>query len=118
MQMRIVPVLKNYFIKTGEVPLLITAGFAAFLLYIKKNKINDDAIHTASDSNLIKLQSYLNMELPVVQQMHHLLQDETLWGDDLSKLPGFAIQVSNYFIQMSEAGVRQTIQKLQATDKV
>lgn len=97
MKMRVIPVLLKYYAEFNKVPDNIAKGFAAFLAFMKPVKKDGNVFYgerngqpyPVNDDNAAyfyeQWQQYEVAELvPVV------LGNTSLWGTDLTKLPGFA----------------------------
>ncbi len=129
MKMRNVPLLLCHYELNDTPPLRMAAGFAGFLLYMKAVKkegnkyfgernntgnerdtyeIKDDSagyFYTAwNNDSTGKTGSYRVVE--------DVLQNEELWGTDLSKLPGFLQTVQELVQDMTTSGVLETIAQL------
>lgn len=96
MKMRNVPVLLGYYQLKQVVPVRMALGFAAHILFMrcKKNKdgkyegvLNGREYFINDDHAAVYAQRWEN--LPVEKVVHETLADESLWGHDLSLLPGF-----------------------------
>lgn len=117
MRMRNVPVIMKYAETKKAVPENIALGFAAYLLFlhpaVKKGEtyfgkwngqeyaINDD--HAAYFYQ--KWQQYGEADMAEM-----ILADSSLWGEDLSAIPGFAAAVKEKMAALREGDVIKTIQ--------
>ncbi|MCF0056617.1 tagaturonate reductase [Dyadobacter sp. CY356] len=102
MKMRNIPTLLNHYQKSSEVPVLFAKGFAAFLLFMKPTQIldgiysgerNGELYPIRCDSAAYFAEKWENTESKsgLVQKV---LSDDSLWGADLTSLPGFSQAVT------------------------
>lgn len=108
MQMRIVPVLLEYYKKFKSVPQHMALGFAAYILFMKQEAVNDDK----ADYILQKWNS-----TPEDSIARAILHDVGLWGHDLRVLQGFAESVQDKIQDIAEQGmvaVLKDVQKIPA----
>ncbi|QIP15542.1 tagaturonate reductase [Spirosoma aureum] len=116
MQMRNVPTLLHYYQKLAVTPRYISLGFAAYLLFMRATTQDDEVwygerngeaypIYDAQAGYFAELWASLTPE----ELTKTVLQNTTLWGHDLSQLPGFADAVVNHLTQMLDKGVLATV---------
>lgn len=124
MKMRNVPVIMKYAERINAVPENIALGFAAYLLFLKPvNKKQDKFYGEWQGKEYLIQDDYAAYffekwsKLKPAQLADEVLADTTLWGADLSALPGFAQAVKENLASLLEAGVTKTIQTHQ-TKKV
>ncbi|OAQ39040.1 altronate oxidoreductase, partial [Pedobacter psychrophilus] len=118
LEMRVVPILQNYFKLYHNVPDFIALGFAAYIRFMKpfntKNnkyfgKINNQEylINDSKAACLSKLWSNKPKEI-----VNAILSDDTLWGADLTTLPSFEEAVNNYLKLMeNQVSIKQLMIK-------
>jgi tagaturonate reductase len=96
MKMRNVPALLKYYEAYKRVPAHMALGFAAHILFMRceKNnegkyagKLNDSTYLINDDQAGVYAQRW--QKLTIENVVHETLADITLWGHDLSALPGF-----------------------------
>jgi len=95
MKMRNVPLLQRHYELTDEVPVYMATGFAAYLLYMKSEKDgtkyfgkrDGTPYEIKDDSAQYFYEVWQNNDAAAVTQL--VLSDKSLWGADLTKLPGF-----------------------------
>ncbi len=122
MKMRNVPVLLKYYERFKSVPEHIALGFAAYLLLMKVDKtengysgtINSDAYTIQDDKAAWFSESW--KKYSAGELVEKVLQEESLWGTDLTDLIGFPAAVSGYLNQLMTQGAKQTLKKMH-TDK-
>ncbi|WP_338871094.1 tagaturonate reductase [Spirosoma sp. SC4-14] len=116
MHMRNVPTLLHYYEQLGVTPRYISLGFAAYLLFMKATHQQDEVwygnrngesypIYDAQASYFADLWTRLAPQ----ELTQTVLQNTTLWGHDLSQLPGFAESVAAYLEQFLENGVQAAV---------
>ena len=124
MQMRNIPVILKYYQQFGITPELMTLGFAAFLLFMKAERlsdgrfqgfsneqtyiINDDKVWMIADKwNRLELETFV----------HEVLADKALWDLDLSELPGFGKTVTTMIRSLQNEGALATLRKISYQEK-
>jgi tagaturonate reductase len=121
LRMRVVPVLQRYYELYSTPPPFISAGFAAWLLFMKS--VNKDGDHYVGEINgkTYKITDDSAAELhrfwkrsPDAAELASLFSNADLWGDDLDNLPGFTDAVKQNLRQMLDIGVDKTIQSIQS----
>ncbi|MDX1940857.1 MAG: tagaturonate reductase [Saprospiraceae bacterium] len=116
MNMRNVPTLLH-FVKTQEtIPTHKALGFAAYLLFMKAEKVENEVYFGAAHGDFYQIQDpqaayFYNLwrENSPEQLVPTVLANPSLWGEDLSKLTGFSEQVTAFLIQMLETSVKETL---------
>ncbi len=116
MNMRNVPTLLH-FVKTQEtIPEHMALGFAAYLLFMKAEKVENEVYFGAAHGDFYQIQDpqaayFYNLwrENSPEQLVPTVLANQSLWGEDLSKLTGFSEQVTAFLIQMLETSVKETL---------
>jgi tagaturonate reductase len=124
MKMRNVPVILKYAERMKTVPENIALGFAAYLLFLKPVHKKQDKFYGEWQGKEYVIQDDFAAyffekwnKLTPAQLADEVLADATLWGADLSAIPGFAQAVKDNMASLLEAGVAKTIQ-IQQTKKV
>ena len=99
MRMRNVPLLLNYYQIFGKAPELFCMGFAAYLQFMHSVKEENGKYFGDSNGELYPIQcdyaGYFH-EAWKDFNLTKVLADKTLWGEDLSALPGFEAAVTKY----------------------
>lgn len=124
MKMRNVPVILKYAERIKAVPENIALGFAAYLLFLKPVSKKQDKFYGEWQGKEYHIQDDFAAyffekwsKLKPAQLADEVLADTSLWGADLSAIPGFAQAVKDNIASLLEAGVAKTIQTHQ-TKKV
>src|ERR1044072_3112117 len=123
MKMRNVPVILKYAERIKAVPENIALGFAAYLLFLKPVSKKQDKFYGEWQGKEYHIQDDFAAwffekwsKLKPAQLADEVLADTSLWGTDLSAIPGFAQAVKDNMAALLENGVAKTIQ--QQTKKV
>jgi len=116
MKMRNIPLLQNHYELNDTVPAHMAAGFAGFLLYMKAvkseagkyfGKRNDKPYEIKDDSAEYFFRVWENNSPDKVAEI--VMQNEELWGTDLTKLPGLLRSIQEYLNEFLSTGVLTTI---------
>jgi tagaturonate reductase len=99
-KMRVLPLLLNHYKSSSTMPELMALGFAAFIRFMKVNKIDGKFVgevngedYTVTDSQAdIFYKAWTNAD--TAQVVNNVLSNKTLWETDLTQLPGFADAVN------------------------
>jgi tagaturonate reductase len=124
MKMRNVPLLMDYYRKTQQPPVYMAIGFAAFLLFYKSStnhkeqQIGSNGLtFSIQDDNAAyfttRWKEYENREDDLVDS---ILSDKLMWGEDLSRIPGFADLVKKWLKSFIKNGIPAGLRSLE-TDK-
>lgn len=118
MKMRNLPVLLKYYEKLNSCPDYLALGFAAFLLFMK-SELQDGSYTGAVNGTAYTLQddqaAYFSgrwKESVPEDMVMIVLTNESLWGQNLALLPGFAEAVTRHLQSLIESGAKQTIRHL------
>jgi len=116
MQMRNIPTLMHYYKRFNAVPECMALGFAAYLLFMKGTEQRGATWYGQANGNDYPIQdekagyfaeTWANAEAEEV--VSTVLHNQALWGHDLTQLPGFAKQVTDYLQKMIENGAYPTV---------
>lgn len=116
MKMRNVPTLLNYIKTQDEVPERLALGFAAYLLFMKAEKVENEVYFGAAHGDFYQIQDpqaayFYNLwqENSPEQLVQTVLANQSLWDEDLSKLTDFAEKVKAFLTQMLETGAKSIL---------
>ncbi|MFP9100237.1 tagaturonate reductase [Flavobacterium sp. RHBU_24] len=123
MKMRNVPLLQRHYELTDEVPVYMATGFAAYLLYMKSEKNGPKyfgkrdgiAYEIKDDSAHYFYEVWQNNDAATVPGA--VLKDKSLWGTDLTKLPGFLDAVQTQLESIIANGALSTVAALEEAVK-
>ncbi len=122
MNMRNLPVLVKYYERFNTVPDYLALGFAAFLQFLKSELQNgsytgevNGTAYTIQDDQAAYFSSTWKESDPEDMVMK-VLANESLWGRNLTLLPGFAEAVTRHLQSLVKSGVKHTLRNL-LTDK-
>lgn len=119
MKMRNVPTLLNYYNGMNTVPAHMSLGFAAHILFMRSQKneegryvgVWNNVPYTINDDHAM-IYSDRWKTLSPHRLVHETLADTSLWGHDLSVLPGFESSVIENLDALIQNGVSTTIQTI------
>ena len=124
MGMRNIPLLQRHYELYNTVPVHMATGFAGFLLYMKAVKSQDgkcfgeragEFYEIKDDSAEYFHQLWENNSPDKVAKI--VMQNEELWGVDLTRLPGLLQKVQEQLNEFRLEGVLETISRIE-TKKV
>ncbi len=108
---RVIPVLLRHYQQHSTPPTHLTLGFAAYLLFSKggSHPVNDDKAGYYAE---------LWKNHPPAAVVSHSLKDQSLWGADLTQLPGFEDAVFEGLTNLIDKGPAATLAQLQTKKSV
>lgn len=116
LKMRVLPVLFQYYKNFNKVPHNIALGFAAWILFMKSVKKEGDKYMGDRNGSLYAISDDQAAYFYDQWQRHGeanivvaVLKDQSLWGADLTTLPGFAEEVDVKLKAMIARGVQHTL---------
>jgi tagaturonate reductase len=119
MRMRNIPLLLNYYKEFNTVPQYFARGFAAYLLFMRGVKEENGKYFGQRNGDFYPIQCDSAAYFYKVWQNHsadevvkEVLSNTELWGSDLTKLSGFAENVSTHLSNMMMLGVREVASAL------
>jgi tagaturonate reductase len=121
MKMRNVPLLQRYFELNTNVPIHMATGFAAFLLYMKAalrengkyfGSRNGEPYEIKDDSAEYFYQVWQSNNPDKVAEI--VMQNDELWGTDLTKLPGLLQTVQEQLTEFISQGVLNTVARIES----
>ena len=120
MKLRNIPLLLKHYEKSNQPPELMALGFAAYLLFMKCSK-NEKGhyIGCANGEDYVIQDDYASWFAEkwdgqdVGSAGNLILSDKNFWGEDLSRLNGFADLVKNNLRSLINEGVMASIHSLQ-----
>ena len=116
LKMRVLPVLLQYYKKFNSVPYDIAFGFAAWILFMRAVKKDGDkyfgerkgvAYPIGDDKAGYFYEQW--KEHGETNIVNAVLKDQSIWGTDLTALPGFEQEVNRKLKLIMSQGVLQTI---------
>jgi tagaturonate reductase len=126
MRHRVVPSLLGYYEREGILPKRILLGFAAYLLFMRsageengtyygirgteRYPLNDDRAPYLHDL-------WKDVDLADADQIRafvvRVCEDESLWGTDLSNLPGFVATITDYVVRLASENPREVLREVE-----
>lgn len=109
---RVMPSLKGYVEKFGNVPSCIAASFAFYLAFYRGNRLTENALIGMRDGQEYEIKDdkevleffYENRSASADTLTHLVCANADFWGEDLSLLPGFEKKVSSYLQMLEKDG--------------
>lgn len=124
MKMRNIPLLQRHYELSDTVPVHMATGFAGFLLYMKAVKSQDGKYFGERTGEFYEIKDDSAEYFNQLWQSNSpdkvakiVMQNEELWGTDLTKLPGLLQTVQEQLNEFRSEGVLETISRIQ-TKKV
>jgi len=118
MKTRNVPMLLKHYEQNLYVPGYMALGFAAYLLFMKCVPAESGVYYGESHGATYAIQDdqaqyfyHLWKNYPAAEVPGKVMGDTTLWGTDLSELPGFVFAVQDYMKSINDIGVLETLKK-------
>lgn len=120
LKMRLVPVVREYFKRYKQVPMLLSTGLAAWILFMKSTKEENGQYYgqlnrewyPIKDDAAARLHSFWQQP-NATDHVRDLLEDQSLWGENLALYEGFAQAIQEKLKQMLDIGVDKVIQSLE-----
>ncbi len=104
MKLRVLPLLSTYVEKEGQLPPIMVQCLAAWARFTWVEKVAEGKYFGSFDGNLYLIQDDFAPNLHQHQQagkagyIATLFADSTIWGKDLSQIPGLTEAVNGYFL--------------------
>ncbi|HEX8212259.1 MAG TPA: tagaturonate reductase [Longimicrobium sp.] len=108
MKVRVVPSILDYAQRNGSVPDSLAFGFAAYLLFMRGDLHAARAaqgLPVPRDDQAERLRALWSKAGGANAVARPACADETLWGTDLTQVPGFADAVARHLARMDREGV-------------
>ncbi len=122
MNARNVPTIRRYYRQFGKTPKLFALGFAAYLLFMRAVKQQNEHYFGQRGEEFYAITDeqagyfYEQWQGVTVETLpefvHTVLSNPKLWETDLTKLAGFAETVTEYLGEMMNNGVKNTLEKV------
>lgn len=116
MEMRVVPLIGQWYTKNTTVPAYLAFGFAAYVLFMDSKLVGDKYVKEIGgelvelqDSFAPQLQEYWKDSATVVQRV---LSDTNLWGTDLTQYAGFEDKVQGFVNEINNNGALATVERI------
>jgi tagaturonate reductase len=120
MKMRNIPLIARHYELNENPPLHIATGFAGFLLFMKAIKKENGKYFGERNGAAYEIKDdsaeyFYNVwkDKPASEVAKEVMQDENMWGTDLTDLPGFLSAVQEQLNEMMTNGVLETIAELE-----
>ncbi|MEZ4668283.1 MAG: tagaturonate reductase [Anaerolineae bacterium] len=115
MRTRLLPTLQGYYDKRQALPARVVLALAAFIrLY--KGEWHGEAVPIQDDAALLDFfKSVWQPDISTEQRVTAVLANQTLWGEDLNRLPGLHAQICTYLGRIETEGTLPIIQQMNAS---
>lgn len=124
MAMRNIPLLLRHYELSSEVPQYFATGFAAYLLFMKAVKKDGETYFGERSGELYEIKDDAAAYFYDVWQSNDangvpqaVLEDVSLWGTDLTQLPGFLDAVKTQLTSIITNGALHTVAALQEVNQ-
>lgn len=120
MRVRVVPSIERYASRNGQVPPSLAFGFAAFVQYMQgaiQASRRAQGLPVPADDQGVRLSAMwegfsADANAPVGDLVSAICRDSTLWGADLTAIPGFAAAVADHLSCMRSHGMSAALERL------
>jgi tagaturonate reductase len=119
LKLRIIPVLLRYYDVFGRVPAHMALGFAAYLRFMRVEAADSGNYYGRLQGRQYPVTDdqaayfyQLWQQLPPESLADTVLQNQDLWGQDLTALPGFAEAVKTQLAAIEQDGVMEAIRNM------
>jgi len=116
LRMRVIPDLLHYAERFRAVPQYVALGFAAYLLFMRGTRQEAGKWYGEANGQEYPIQDEqagffadLWANCPPIELVQQVLSDLSLWGADLTALPGFNEAVTRYLLHMLQEGAAATL---------
>ncbi|MBD1395360.1 tagaturonate reductase [Mucilaginibacter glaciei] len=117
MRTRVIPLLANYENSFRQAPQLMAFGFAAFIAFMQVEQVNgkfegksNGVNYLVTDNSADVFAAAWKTAFSDGRVVDTLLSDLSLWGTDLTSLPGFKEEVSRRLEQIKAVGILNILQ--------
>ncbi|HKO15066.1 MAG TPA: tagaturonate reductase [Gemmatimonadaceae bacterium] len=120
LRVRVVPSILGYAERTGEVPAALAFGLAAYLLFMRgtlHEQYRAAGRPLPADDEAGRVRARWDAQADEGGAALHALArdacaDDTLWGADLTRIPGFADAVAEHLVRAHRDGMRAALAAL------
>ena len=119
MRVRVVPSIVRSAARSGQVPPSLAFGFAAFLQYMQggvQASRRAQGLPVPADDQGVRLGALwegfpADANAPVGDLVSTICGDSTLWGTDLTAIPGFALAVTDHLSCIRSQGMHSALER-------
>lgn len=110
---RLLPTLKDYYIKEGMLPKRIVFGLSALIRFYK-GEIDGEKIELKDDQKTLDFfaaqwKDYDDNTLSLNEFVHTILSEVSIWGENLSEIKGMVESVTANLESIEKKGIRETL---------
>jgi tagaturonate reductase len=118
-RVRVVPIIQKSIERTGTVPQSLAFGFASYLLFMQgrfQASRREQGLPVPVDDQADRLHSLWSVVpddagAPVGELVRSVCRDASLWGIDLTTLPGFCEAVADHLWRMRSQGMGAALER-------
>lgn len=125
LKMRCIPLLINFYKDNESAPPLFALGFASYLYFMKAVRQNGKEFYGEFNGQPYLLEDELAERFyklwdknSIPELVKEVLSDETLWGHDLSRLPGFQQTVTDNLNSIINNGMKWTLESVHSNNAI
>lgn len=119
LRVRVIPSILSSADHTGTAPSSLAFGFAAFLLFMRgdlqhrRRKEGREIPPDEHSDYFLQLWADIDFtsETELVELVERICSDTSLWGVDLTRVPGFTPRVAEYLGWMTRDGIRKALRR-------
>ena len=117
---RVLPTVREYQAATGGLPPRLTAGFAAYVMFYRGERLEENALvahrgeteyQICDDMEVLRFFEAHKSDSPV-ELAGAVCRNEAFWGGDLTEIPGFLELVTEYLQLFEREGVHRVFELL------
>ena len=117
---RVMPSLKGYVERKGELPACITASFAFYIAFYNGYALTEDGLtakragneYTVKDDKAVLEFYAAHKDDSVADLVHAVCTNTDFWSEDLTLIPGFESAVCSYLTAIRENGTYEVMKGL------
>ena len=114
MQLRVVPSIVRYSLRTGRAPTSLAFGFAAHLLFMRghfQKERRRRNLHVPPDGHASRLaDAWTVADRTIGALVQAICSDSELWGRDLTAVPGFVGMVTDHLVSLERLGIAKALE--------
>ena len=117
---RVMPSLKEYVNRKGEIPACITASFAFYIAFYHGTRLEGDTMYGLRGNEEYAIKDdqsaleffFQNRALDAPALAEAVCANTAFWGEDLGQIPGFSAAVANYLQKIKDHGSYAVMKEL------
>ncbi|GGC84090.1 altronate oxidoreductase [Thalassobacillus devorans] len=121
---RVLPLLNSYTVSNGEVPPAMCFSLAALFHYYKPDSVHEGHFLGKIDGKEYKVRDdqeamdvfidFWNKDdqITLKERVNRVLENEKLWGQDLTRLPDMTATIVKFFEEIREKGAKKAVETI------